>query len=780
MSVVGFDIGNENCVIAVAKHRGIDVLLNDESKRETPAVVCFGEKQRFLGSAGAASAMMHPKSTISQVKRFIGRRFLDPDMEKDLKMLPLETSQGPDGGVLFHLKYLDGIHTFTPVQIMSMLFAHLKTMTEKDLEAPISDCVIGIPSYFTDLQRRAYLDAAIIAGLKPLRLIHDCTATALSYGIYKTNFQSDGPSYVAFIDIGQCDTQVCIAAFEFGQMRILSHAFDRSLGGRDFDEVLFTHFAEKFKEQYKIDVYSNAKACIRLRAACEKLKKVLSANPEAPLNIECLMDEKDVKGFITREEFENLASGLLERISVPCNEALIEAGLNAEKISSVELVGSGSRIPAVSTLLSSLFKREPSRKLNASECVARGCALQCAMLSPTYRVREYEVQDISPFSYGLQSDKVRISDRPDGVLFPKGHPIPSTVVFPSKPTDLSHLEAFYANEHELPPGTFPKISSFTIGPMHGSQGSKEKVKVRVQLNLHGIFSIDSATLIKDHTDDHHSNFDAMDVDPKSETSDSTNSVANGAEDSTNKRDSPQSYADCLRKDKANRRIPIAVNENFYGGMTMEEISEAHEKELQLAQQDRAVELTKEKKNTLESYVYETRSKLFNTYRSFASDQERDVISRSLQETEDWLYEDGDDETEHAYTSKLEDLKKLVDPIEIRYKDDEERTQAIKDLSKFISDIRKFADSVPPQKKEQIIDISNEAEHWLTEKVQQQESYPKNVDPILWSSHIKSAIEELNRSMHNIMKSKPTSEDEDDKDKTDDEDDKDKMDSSNHS
>jgi heat shock protein 4 len=462
MSVVGFDIGNENCVIAVAKHRGIDVLLNDESKRETPAVVCFGEKQRFLGSAGSASAMMHPKSTISQVKRFIGRKFCDPDMERDLKMLPLETSEGPDGGVLIHLKYMEGTHTFTPVQIMSMLFAHLKTMTEKDLEAPISDCVIGIPSYFTDLQRRAYLDAATIAGLKPLRLIHDCTATALSYGIYKTNFQNDGSTYVAFIDIGHCDTQVCIAAFEFGQMKILSHAFDRSLGGRDFDEVLFTHFAEKFKEQYSIDVFSNAKACIRLRAACEKLKKVLSANPEAPLNIECLMDEKDVKGFITREEFENLASGLLERISEPCNKALADAGLVAEKIASVELVGSGSRIPAVSTLLSSLFKREPSRKLNASECVARGCALQCAMLSPTYRVREYEVQDISPFSYGLLSDEGPISVGPNGVILPKGQPIPSTVLLRVHRTNLFHLEAFYANPQELPPGTDPKISCFTV------------------------------------------------------------------------------------------------------------------------------------------------------------------------------------------------------------------------------------------------------------------------------------------------------------------------------
>lgn len=392
MSVVGFDIGNDNCVIAVVKQRGIDVLLNDESKRETPSVVCFGDKQRFLGSTGASSAMMNPKSTVSQVKRLIGRKFNEPDIQHELQMIPIETSEASDGGILIHLKYMGATHKFTPVQIMAMLFAHLKEISEKNLEMPISDCVIGIPSYFTDLQRRAYLNAATIAGLKPLRLVHDCTATALSYGIYKSDFSSTVPTYVAFVDIGHCDTQVTIASFEAGHMKILSHAFDSSLGGRDFDEVLFHHFAGQFREQYSVNVYSNAKACIRLRSACEKLKKVLSANAEAPLSIECLMEEKDVKGFIKREEFENLVSGLLERITIPCNKALADAGLTADKMQSVELVGSGSRIPAITRLLVSIFRKEPKRTLNASECVARGCALQCAMLSPVFRVKEYEVR----------------------------------------------------------------------------------------------------------------------------------------------------------------------------------------------------------------------------------------------------------------------------------------------------------------------------------------------------------------------------------------------------
>ncbi|CAI0437191.1 unnamed protein product [Linum tenue] len=398
MSVIGFDIGNENCVIAVVKQRGIDVLLNDESNRETPSVVCFGEKQRFLGSAGASSAMMNPRSTVTQVKRLIGRRFKDPEVQTDLKIFPFDTSEAKDGGILINLKYLGETHSFAPVQILAMLFSHMKDVAEKNLEMPVVDCVIGIPSYFTDLQRRAYLDAAKIAGLKPLRLMHDCAATALSYGIYKTDFSSTGPTYVAFIDIGHCDTQVSIVSFEVGHMRIVSHAFESNLGGRDFDEVLFGYFVAQFKEQYKIDVNSNIRACIRLRAACEKLKKVLSANSEAPLNIECLMDEKDVKGFIKREEFERLSSALLDRVCIPCRKALADATITVGKIHSVELVGSGSRIPAIAKLITSLFGREPSRTLNASECVARGCALQCAMLSPVFRVREYDVST-KYFSY---------------------------------------------------------------------------------------------------------------------------------------------------------------------------------------------------------------------------------------------------------------------------------------------------------------------------------------------------------------------------------------------
>lgn len=389
--MVGFDLGNESCIVAVARQRGIDVVLNDESKRETPAVVCFGDKQRFIGTAGAASTMMNPKNSISQIKRLIGRQFSDPELQRDLKTFPFTVTEGPDGYPLIHARYLGEQRAFTPTQVLGMVFSDLKSIAEKNLNTAVVDCCIGIPVYFTDLQRRAVLDAATIAGLHPLRLFHETTATALAYGIYKTDLPENDQLNVAFVDVGHGSMQVCIAGFKKGQLKVLSHAFDRSLGGRDFDEALLQHFAAKFKEEYKIDVSQNARASLRLRAACEKLKKMLSANPEAPLNIECLMDDKDVRSFIKREEFEQISLPILERVKKPLEKALGEAGLTVENVHMVEVVGSASRIPSIVKILTEFFKKEPRRTMNASECVARGCALECAILSPTFKVREFQV-----------------------------------------------------------------------------------------------------------------------------------------------------------------------------------------------------------------------------------------------------------------------------------------------------------------------------------------------------------------------------------------------------
>ncbi|KAK4482025.1 hypothetical protein RD792_012947 [Penstemon davidsonii] len=784
MSVVGFDFGNESSVVAVARQRGIDVVLNDESKRETPSLVCFGDKQRFLGTAGAATSMMNPKNTISQIKRIVGRQFSDPELQRDLKSLPFSVSEGPDGYPLIHARYLGETKTFTPTQVLGMVLSDLKIIAEKNLNAAVVDCCIGVPVYFTDLQRRAVLDAATIAGLHPLRLIHETTATALAYGIYKTDLPENEPINVAFVDVGHSSLQVCIAAFKKGQLKVLAHSFDRSLGGRDFDEALFQHFAAKFKEEYKIDVYQNARACLRLRAACEKLKKVLSANPEAPLNIECLMDEKDVRGFIKRDEFEQISIPILERVKKPLEKALAEAGLTNENIHSVEVVGSGSRVPAIIKILTEFFGKEPRRTMNASECVAKGAALQCAMLSPTFKVREFQVNESFPFPIALSwkgsapdSQNGAVDNQQSTVVFPKGNPIPSVKALTFYRSGTFTVDVLYADVSELQAPA--KISTYTIGPFQSTKSERAKLKVKVRLNLHGIVSVESATLLEEEEVEVPVVKESAKESTKMETDDAPAAPAetdvnmqdattggpgaeNGIPESGDKPTQTETDSKVEAPKKKVKKLNVPVSEVVYGGLAPGDVQKAVEKEFEMALQDRVMEETKDKKNAVEAYVYEMRNKLNDKYHEFVTEPEREQFIGRLQEVEDWLYEDGEDETKGVYIAKLEELKKQGNPIEERYKEHSERGSVIDQLVYCINSYREAAvssdskfDHIDLAEKQKVLNECVEAEAWLREKKQQQDTLPKYASPVLLSADVRKKAEALDRSCRPVMmKPKP--------------------------
>ncbi|KAH9714511.1 Heat shock 70 kDa protein 14 [Citrus sinensis] len=708
MSVVGFDLGNESCIVAVARQRGIDVVLNDESKRETPSIVCFGDKQRFIGTAGAASSTMNPKNSISQIKRLIGRQFSDPELQRDLKSLPFAVTEGPDGYPLIHARYLGETRVFTPTQVLGMLLSNLKAIAESNLNAAVVDCCIGIPVYFTDLQRRAVIDAATIAGLHPLRLFHETTATALAYGIYKTDLPENDQLNVAFVDIGHASLQVCIAGFKKGQLKILGHSFDRSVGGRDFDEVLFQHFAAKFKEEYKIDVSQNARASLRLRVACEKLKKVLSANPEAPLNIECLMEEKDVRGFIKRDEFEQISAPILERVKRPLEKALAETGLSVEDVHMVEVVGSSSRVPAIIKILTEFFGKEPRRTMNASECVARGCALQCAILSPTFKVREFQVNESFPFSISLswkgsapEAQNETGDNQQSTTVFPKGNPIPSVKALTFYRSGTFTVDVQYADVSELRAPA--KISTYTIGPFQSTKSERAKVKVKVRLNMHGIVSIESATLLEEEevevpvTKEPEKEAAKMETDevPSDAAPPSSSETDVNMQDAKGTADAQVSFWVQTPKKKV-KKTNIPVSELVYGGMLPVDVQKAVEKEFEMALQDRVMEETKDRKNAVEAYVYDMRNKLCDKYQDFVTDSERELFTSKLQETEDWLYEDGEDETKGVYVAKLEELKKQGDPIEERYKEFTDRSSVIDQLAYCINSYREAALSSDPK------------------------------------------------------------------------------------
>ncbi|AQK84621.1 Heat shock protein 4 [Zea mays] len=730
MSVVGFDLGNESCIVAVARQRGIDVVLNEESKRETPAIVCFGDKQRFIGTAGAASSTMNPKNSISQIKRLLGRKYSDPEVQRDLASFPFRVTEGPDGFPLVHVRYLGEERTFTSTQLLAMVLSNLKGIAEGNLNAAVVDCCIGIPVYFTDLQRRAVLDAATIAGLQPLRLFHETTATALAYGIYKTDLPENDQLNVAFVDVGHASMQVSVVGYKKGQLKMLSHTYDQSLGGRDFDEALFKHFAAKFKEEYKIDVYQNARACIRLRVACEKLKK-----------------------------------------------ALAEAGLTTENVHFVEVVGSGSRVPAIIKIITDFFGKEPRRTMNASECVARGCALQCAILSPTFKVREFQVNDGFPFSIALSWNGDSQNTPQQTLVFPKGNAIPSTKVLTFFKSSTFEVDVLYVDPNGL---QIPqKISTYTIGPFQTSKGEKAKLKVKVRLNIHGTVTVDSAIMLEDDVEVPVSSAneapnDTMKMDTDDAPSDpavasdvnmqeqAAHAAENGPQDTEEKSVPMETDAKVEPSKKKVKKITVPVHELVYGALAAADLQKAVEKEYEMALQDRVMEETKEKKNAVEAYVYDMRNKLYDKYSDFVTSEDKEGLIAKLQEVEDWLYEDGEDETKGVYIAKLEELKKVGDPIELRFKEWEIRSSAVSQLVYCINSFREAAQStdqkfehIDMSEKRKVINECSEAETWLIEKKQQQDALPKHANSVLLAADLKKKAETLDRFCKPIMtKPKP--------------------------
>nr|GFA15983.1 heat shock 70 kDa protein 16-like [Tanacetum cinerariifolium] len=453
-------------------------------------------------------------------------------------------------------------------------------------------------------------------------------------------------------------------------------------------------------------VSSHARASIRLRASCEKVKKVLSANTEAPLSIECLIADKDVRGTITKEEFENLSRELLERVMDPCIKAVHDSGISLDKIYTIELVGSGSRIPAIMKRLTSLFQKEPTRTLNASECVARGCALRCAMLSPTLKVQDYKVQDIFPYSIGLPADKSQheITIFAKGCLFPGYHVLKCNVTTPF------HLQVFYANDKNFPAGMSTKVGHFMIDSSYPSRKEQARFEFVVLLNRNGVVEIGSASIIEEYNRSRKNNK------PHSE-----NMVANS------------------------HMSNLEFSENLDVATTKDELRKAQEIEKMLEEQDKKVEQTKDERNTLESFVYDTRSKLQNAYKRFVTDSENEGITKSLQETEDWLYEDSDDECdEQIYTGKLVGLQKLLEPIENRYKH-ENKVQAKKPLLAMIEEYRLVADSLPIENKMELENACAEVEQYLSGHSLE------NYDPIGWSNFIKKTMDKFKRICEAVEK-----------------------------
>ena len=577
--------------------------------------------------------------------------------------------------------YMGEKQRFTATQLVAMFLSKVKATASAELKLPVSDIVISVPAWFTDVQRRALMDAAEIAGLKLLRLINDTTATALGYGIPRTDLPTaeEKPKRVAFVDIGHSDYTCSIVEFKKGELAVKSTTYDRHFGGRDFDKALIQHFAREWKEKYKIDINTNPKALVRTAAACEKMKKILSANAQAPISIESLMNDVDVSGMMKREELEQLVQPLLDRATVPLEQALAEAKMKVEDIDSIEMVGGCTRVPSLKDRISKYFGKGLSFTLNQDEAVARGCAFSCAILSPVFRVRDFSVHDI--VNYPIEFNWEQSPDIPDEdtslTVFNKGNVMPSTKILTFYRKQPFDLEAKYAKPELLPGKMSPWIGRFSVkGVKANGEDDFMICKLKARLNLHGVLNVESGYYVEDveveepipeEKEGEKAEKKDGDVSPppflspsympandalkkaphtklknfakglfgsskRESTSKPLTDISNQAmeTDQANGTAEPKPKTRKVKKQVRKGELPLSA-----GTASMDQASKdtAAEKEGSMFMEDKLVADTEDKKNELESYIYELRGKIDDQYAEFASEEEKAKLKEKLDQSE---------------------------------------------------------------------------------------------------------------------------------------------------
>uniref|UniRef100_H2ZJ34 Uncharacterized protein n=1 Tax=Ciona savignyi TaxID=51511 RepID=H2ZJ34_CIOSA len=795
MSVIGYDLGNLSCYIAVARQGGIETIANEFSDRNTPCIVSLTSKERSIGSAAKTQIISNYKNTISNFKRLLGRPFDDPFVQNEMKDLPYKLSRTADGGVGVRVKYAGEDVEFSMAQVCGMLLTKLRSITEVNLKKPVQDCVLSVPSFFSEVQRRNLLAAARIANLNCLRLFNDTTAVALAYGIYKQDLPAaeEKPRIIIFVDMGHSSLQVAAVAFNKGKLKVLATSFDPYLGGRDFDRLLFNHFADLFKDKYRIDVRTNKRAELRLLIECEKLKKQLSSNSgRMTLNIECLMDDKDVQGAMTRTDFEALCAPLIQRVEKPLRTILQDAKLQSQDITSIEIVGGATRMPAVKSTIAEVFGMKVSTTLNADEAVARGCALQCAMLSPTFKVRDFTVIDCTPYSISL-SWIAPMGEEGDMEIFPQFHPAPFSKMLSFYRKEPFALQARYTNAEQIhyPCQDIGKFCIDNVTPNQEGDGSKIKVKVR--LNIHGLFSViqasivekvclarvvllvchfyfsvlsASTTLIKtDKTVFSHFSISNLlcttqapvdnqtpNPEPMGEstspgdTENKENTNANNVKPSTE-------AAEKVEKKKVKvKSKDLPFHSQLYMNITEQEIQHMFEVENKMIMNDKLECETSEAKNLLEEYVYDMRGKLFDKYEGYTTEQDRTEFGKILEATEHWLYEDGEDEMKAVYVDKLAQLKQVGNPILRRYTEAQARPAAFEQLGGALQKVSKFLHNysekdekyshIQQEDVDKVKKSSESTAQWYNEMMQKQSALPKPSDPIVTVAEITGKLKTM--------------------------------------